>query len=52
MPTVALNRSVGMIVLAIWLILSGLTGFLTIVIPHVAIAGLAIIAGVLILLGR
>jgi hypothetical protein len=41
-----------MTVLAIRLILSGLTGFLTVAIPHVAMAALAIIAGVLILLGR
>jgi hypothetical protein len=52
MATVRFNQNLGMTVLAIWLILSGLTGFLTVAIPHVAMAALAIIAGVLILLGR
>jgi hypothetical protein len=51
MANVRFNRSVGMLVLAIWLILSGLTAFLAIAIAPVAMAALAIVAGVLILFG-
>jgi hypothetical protein len=41
-----------MLVLAIWLILSGLAGLVAIPLPGVLIAARALIAGVLILLGR
>ena len=51
MANVRFNRSVGMIVLAIWLILSGLTAFLAVAIPPVAMAALMLVAGVLILIG-
>jgi len=40
-----------MLVLAIWLILSGLGGFVALRIPGLIMAALAIIAGILILLG-
>lgn len=50
---VAVTKNVGMILLASWLILMGLVGF----VPQVASLGLllnilAIVAGVLILIGR
>jgi hypothetical protein len=41
-----------MLLLAIWLILTGLSGFAVLPIPHVLNAALALIAGILILLGR
>lgn len=45
------TRSAGTLLLAIWLILSGLGGFVALPIPGVFMASLAILAGVLILLG-
>ena len=45
------TRSVGMLLLGIWLIVSGLTAFAALPIPGVLMAALALIAGVLILLG-
>jgi hypothetical protein len=48
---VAVTRSAGMLLLAIWLILSGIAGFAAIPIPGVLMAALALIAGVLILIG-
>lgn len=45
------TRSAGMLLLAIWLILTGITGFAAIPIPGVLMAALALIAGVLILIG-
>jgi hypothetical protein len=52
MAKLGLNRNLGMLVLAIWLILYGLTGFVAVMLPPVVMAALAIIAGVLILVGR
>ena len=49
---VHVTRSAGMLLLAIWLILSGLAGFAAVPIPGVVMAALALIAGVLILIGR
>jgi hypothetical protein len=48
---VRMTRSVGMILLAIWLIITGLAGFAVIPIPGVLMAVLALIAGILILIG-
>ena len=45
------TRSAGMLVLAIWLIVSGLLGFVSIPLPPAIMSALALIAGVLILLG-
>ena len=47
-------RSLGFILLAAWLILTGLAGLLTFAVPywHPAMAILALAAGILILLGR
>ena len=52
MANVGLNRNLGMVVLAIWLLLYGLAGFVAFALPPGVMAGLAIIAGVLILIGR
>ena len=48
---VRVTRSAGMLLLAIWLILSGLAGFAALPIPGVLMAALALIAGVLLLVG-
>lgn len=45
------TRSAGMLLLAIWLILTGVSGFAALSIPGVLMAALALIAGVLILIG-
>jgi hypothetical protein len=49
-----LTKSLGMLLLAIWLILTGLLVLLRLTIPEsgLILAVLAIVAGVLILLGR
>jgi hypothetical protein len=48
---VRITRSAGMLLLAIWLIVSGLAGLITLPVPPVLMAALALIAGILILLG-
>jgi hypothetical protein len=45
------TRNVGMILLAIWLILTGLTSFVAMPMPAMLMGVLALLAGVLILLG-
>ena len=45
------TRSVGMMLLAIWLILTGIQTFVSLPVPAALSAALALIAGVLILLG-
>jgi len=45
------TRNAGMLLLGIWLIVSGISGFAALPIPGVLMAALALIAGVLILLG-
>jgi hypothetical protein len=49
---VHVTRSAGMLLLAIWLIISGLASFAAVPIPGAVMAALALIAGVLILIGR
>lgn len=49
---VSVTRSAGMLLLAVWLILTGIAGFAALPIPGVVMAALALIAGVLILVGR
>ncbi|HZA55290.1 MAG TPA: hypothetical protein VE616_13655 [Candidatus Udaeobacter sp.] len=44
--------SVGMILLAIWLIMNGLPSFVRFVIPNKFMGILALLAGILILVGR
>ena len=50
----ALNvtRSAGMLVLAVYLIVIGLVGLMHLAVPLMATAALALVAGILILLGR
>jgi hypothetical protein len=48
---IRITRSGGMLLLAIWLILSGIGGFAPLSIPGVLMAALALIAGILILIG-
>ena len=49
---VTLTRSVGMLLLGIYLILVGLSGFTALGLPGVVTAVLALLAGVFILIGR
>ncbi len=49
---VVFPRSVGMILLAVWLILSGLAGMVALPLPAPLMSVLALLAGVLILVGR
>ena len=49
---VHVTRNAGMLLLAIWLIISGLASFAALPIPGTVMAALALIAGVLILIGR
>ncbi len=48
------NRTLGMTLLAIWLILNGLMPFLNVSIPYrnVVMALLALLAGILLLIGK
>lgn len=49
---VTVTRNAGMLLLAIWLILTGLSGLVAFPLPGVVTAVLALIAGALILVGR
>lgn len=49
---ITLTRSAGMLLLAVWLILTGLSGLLSLGLPHVLMSVVALIAGALILVGR
>ena len=49
---VRLNQNVGMLLLAIWLILTGLSGLVAFPLPAMVMPLLALIAGVLILVRR
>jgi hypothetical protein len=49
---VILQRNVGMLLLAIFLVLYGLAGMVALGLPSPVLAVLALIAGILILLGR
>jgi hypothetical protein len=46
------TRSAGMLLLAIWLIFTGVAGLAPVPIPGFLMAALALIAGILILIGR
>lgn len=52
MARVGVNRNLGMVLLAIWLILTGLSGLVALPLPAVLMAVLALLAGILILVGR
>ena len=47
-----IQRNVGMLLLAIWLILSGIAGMMPLGLPSPLMAVLALLAGILILVGR
>jgi hypothetical protein len=49
---IRVTRSTGMLVLGIWLVLSGLSGVTPLPIPGIIMAVLALLAGILILIGQ
>jgi hypothetical protein len=49
---VTVTRSGGMLLLSIWLILTGIRGLVAFPLPGVLMAAIALIAGALILVGR
>jgi len=49
---VGLQRNVGLLVLAIWLLLDGVSGFVHLGVSSALMSLLALIAGILILVGR
>jgi hypothetical protein len=49
---VRLNRNLGMTLLAVYLILVGISGLVAIALPSPVLALLALIAGILIIMGR
>ena len=49
---VTVTRNLGMLLLAIWLILYGVSGLATLGLPGPIMAVLALLAGILILVGR
>jgi hypothetical protein len=49
---VGVNRNIGMLLLGLWLILTGISGLAAVALPAVLMAVLALIAGILILVGR
>jgi hypothetical protein len=49
---IPLQRNAGMLLLAIWLILYGLAGLIALALPAPLMAVLALLAGILILIGR
>lgn len=49
---ITVNRNLGMLFLGVWLILTGLSGMLALGLPPAVTAVLALIAGILIILGR
>ena len=46
------TRSAGMLVLGIWLLLTGISGLAPLPIPGIIMAVLALLAGILILIGQ
>ena len=49
---VTFQRNLGMLVLALWLILYGLAGMIALGLPSPVMAVLALVAGILIIVGR
>jgi len=52
MMAVTVTKNIGLLLLAIWLIVSGLAGLTALSLPPLVMPVLALVAGVLILLGR
>jgi hypothetical protein len=46
------NRGIGMLLLGLWLILTGLSGMVALGLPTMLMAVLALVAGILIVVGR
>ena len=51
MAVARLNRNAGLLVLGVWLVLTGLASFVALPLPPALMGALALIAGVLLLLG-
>ena len=49
---IGVTRNAGMLLLAVWLILTGLAGLIPLGLPHAIMSAIALIAGALILVGR
>jgi hypothetical protein len=49
---VRVQRNLGMLLLGVWLVLSGLAGMIALNLPSPLMAVLALLAGILILVGR
>ncbi len=47
-----INRNIGMLVLGVWLILTGLSAMMALGLPAMLMAVLALVAGILIIAGR
>ena len=47
-----INRNIGMLLLGLWLILTGLSGMMALGLPAMLMAVLALLAGILIIVGR
>jgi hypothetical protein len=47
-----INRNIGMLLLGIWLVLTGLSGFVALGLPVMVMGLLALVAGILIIVGR
>ena len=47
-----INRNIGMLLLGLWLVLTGLSGLIALGLPAMLMAVLALIAGILIIVGR
>ena len=52
MMAVTVTRNIGTLLLAVWLIVSGLTGLTTLPLPGLLMPVLALAAGIALLLGR
>lgn len=46
------NRNIGMLLLGVWLVLTGLSGMVALGLPSMLMAILALLAGILIIAGR
>ena len=46
------NRNIGMLILGVWLILTGLSGMVALGLPAMLMAVLALVAGILLIAGR
>ena len=49
---ITVQRNLGLLLLAIWLILYGVAGLTTVALPAMVMAVLALVSGILILVGR